>query len=198
MFASRPTRREHAFLPVRQVAVRRVREVIWYDSRTPFCTKDTRTGRSDLAWFEGIRGENGLPNRTKPPQAERRIDLESAPLVERLRLPDDAKWKPVRDIHQEEGRRGSEAEIVSPSFKRGSHRFEGDFASCERDHRGHDPTNHAAAKTCGAHVDHDRITVAPHLQAVESERPGERLRREGAKVPVPQEERAHLAERANT
>src|SRR5437899_8304546 len=36
MFASRPTRRERTFLPVRQVAARRVREVIWYDSRTPF------------------------------------------------------------------------------------------------------------------------------------------------------------------
>src|SRR3989441_6495510 len=36
MFASRTTRRERTFLPVRQVAARRVREVIWYDSRTPF------------------------------------------------------------------------------------------------------------------------------------------------------------------
>src|SRR2546425_57101 len=82
--------------------------------------------------------------------------------------------------------------------KRGSHRVEGDFATCERDHRSNDPTDHAAAKTSGAHVDHDRITVAPHLQAVESERPGQRLRREGSKVPVPQEDRAHLAERVNT
>src|SRR2546428_11387498 len=149
MFASRPTRREHAFLPVRQVAVRRVREVIWYDSRTPFCTKDTRTGRSGLAWFEGIRGENGLPNRPKPPQAERGIDLESPPLVERFRLPDDAKRKPIRDVHQEEGRGGSEAEVVSPSLKRGSHRVEGDFASCERDHPGHDPTDPPPPKTSG-------------------------------------------------
>src|SRR2546428_321889 len=31
-----------------------------------------------------------------------------------------------------------------------------------------------------------------------SERPGQRLRREGSKVPVPQEDRAHLAERVNT
>src|SRR2546425_9841239 len=139
MFASRPTRRERTFLPVRQVAVRRVREVIWYDSRTPFCTKDTRTGRSGLAWFEGIRGENGLPNRPKPPQAERGIDLESPPLVERFRIPDDATRKPIHDVHQEEGRGGTQAEVESHAFKRGSHRDEGDSASRERAPRSTEP-----------------------------------------------------------
>src|SRR3989442_3603529 len=38
-----------------------------------FCTKDTRTGRSGLALFPGIRREKRPPNRTTAPPTERCI-----------------------------------------------------------------------------------------------------------------------------
>src|SRR3989475_2846368 len=92
-------------------------------------------------------GGRGEVDRAQPAQPERGINPQRVPLVERFPLPDDLKRKPVRDVHQEERLRGSDSEVMSFSFEGGSDHLEGDVAPRDRDHGGHNPTDHASTKT---------------------------------------------------